>query len=148
MSELPRLRCHTDGRVAYLAEPGDPNPWLVYMPWPILTPHGNTLWAEEADVSGDGWSELFVAELPDAEHHADGVDDKGNDTVASQWEVNYLRDVDGILTSWTNGVEIEGVFYDVEDGMLEYLESDALKLIAAIAGHRQCAERAEREATP
>jgi hypothetical protein len=148
MTSPIRVRRHTDGRVAYLAEPDDSNPWLVYMPWPILTPHGNTLWAEERDVSGDGWSELLVAELPEPDHHADGEDEHGNATLASQWEVNCFRAVDGILTAWTNGLEIEGVFYDGDETALDEMEKDCLKLLAAITEHRRCAALVEQETTP
>ena len=65
MSEHIRLRRHTDGRVAVLVDPGDPNPWLVGFP-----SSGRTLWAEERDVSGEGWSEMLVTELPETQREA------------------------------------------------------------------------------
>jgi hypothetical protein len=122
-----RVRRHTDGRVAYLAEPDDSNPWLVYMPWPILTPHGNTLWAEERDVSGDGWSELLVAELPEPDA-----------TPSANTQIWTIDD------DWL-AVE-HGEF--INNGLArdpDQTRAEALKMLAAVAACERY--RAEREAT-
>jgi hypothetical protein len=88
-------------------------------------------------------TEVVVAEIcfppPEPDHHADGEDARGNSTSAAQWELTHLHWADGIITAWTDGIEIEGVFHDADDGMIELLEGDAHKLLAAIAEHRKCA---------
>lgn len=84
-------------------------------------------------------TEEITAMLPEAEHHADGEDEQGNETSAPQWEIRHLQNVDGIITAWTNGIEIEGVFYDADEGSIEDFEADALKLLAAIHDHRRFA---------
>jgi hypothetical protein len=108
------VRRHTDGRAA-LQVPADRSAWSVVK-------GGGQEWVHQDYVVGDGWSELLVAELPEPDHHADGEDEHGNATLAAQWEVNCFRAVDDILTAWTNGLEIEGVFYDGDETALDERE--------------------------
>lgn len=50
-----RLRQHTDGRVAVSCDPDA---------WRIVDANATwTIWGCDSDVTGDGWDELFVAEL-------------------------------------------------------------------------------------
>lgn len=56
MTALPRIRHHTDGRVA-LQVLADRSAWSVVY-------RGGQQWVHERHVLGDGWAELFVAELP------------------------------------------------------------------------------------
>lgn len=134
-----RLRRHTDGRVALITP--------SFSVWNVYT-RGDCRLESEEYVTGPGWSELLVAEPPEPDHHTDGTDAEGNDTCADQWEVNCLREVDGVITAWTNGIEIEGVFHDIDDATIEELELDALKLLAAIAEHRRCCERERARQKP
>lgn len=54
-----RVRRHTDGRVAISR-----NPHI----WRVLDDVNRSRWADDGDVSGDGWSELLVTELPRTDH--------------------------------------------------------------------------------
>lgn len=56
MSAPIRVRRHTDGRVAIQVP-------AVRSAWSVVAGGGQD-WVHECHVTGDGWSELFVAELP------------------------------------------------------------------------------------
>lgn len=128
-----RVRRHADGRIALLAEPDDPNPWLVSGTRRSLA---RILWAVEADVTGDGWSELFVAELPEPDGQTDAVNSDGEDVTTPYWKTSWGESV----TAWIEGVETP-VWELCED--LEAIRSDALKMLAAVAACEKY--RSERE---
>jgi hypothetical protein len=122
-----RVRRHTDGRVAVCTELADgPYRWLVWPPYGRLT---------DEQVTGEGWCELLVAELPEPDGWADAVGDNGEDARTPYWETWR-----GAYTAWTDGVEdAAGLNED-----LECLRIDALKMLAAVAA----CERYRAEAKP
>lgn len=93
--------------------------------------------------------EHHTIQLPEPDHHGDGFNTHGEDTITSQWEITALRDVHGVVTAWTNGIEVEGQFYDATDDgeheLIAQMEDDALKLLAAIHEHRRCRSREDLE---
>lgn len=128
MSAPIRLRRHTDGRVA-IQVPTDRTAWSVVA-------GGGQNWVHERHVTGDGWSELLVAELPEPDDWANCVGDKGEDAQIPRWSCAYVHS----LYAWNEGVEVDGGLR--ED--LDAVRSDALKMLAAAAACERY--RVEREA--
>lgn len=135
----PRVRVDDEGRVA-LGFPGCVW-WLMVKcsSHPAMLPE--PVYVQGKRVAGEEWSELLVAELPEPDHHVDGFDDHGGDTLAAAWLTGSLGTVTGSVVPWTNGLEINGEFHDSghEDGMIERIEADCLRVLAAVAEHRRCA---------
>jgi hypothetical protein len=119
MSERVRLRQHTDGSIA-VSRGGR---------WCLMGESMNP-WVDELEVTGPGWSELLVAELPEPDGWAA--------TRTPYWETG--RDT---YTAWTDGVEDADGLNEGTD--LEWLRAEALKMLAAVAACERY--RAEREAT-
>lgn len=123
-----RVRRHTDGRVAIQ------QPTVGYWHVQNKDPQRLTLLiAHDSDLVGDGWSELFVAELPDP----DGADGKSASWVLVEGDVR--------LTADAAGIGIHTARYDTHE-WLATLRSDALKMLAAVAACKRY--RAERKAGP
>jgi hypothetical protein len=124
-----RLRRHPDGRVALWTHPSVGRyPWSCGETGQSLT---------ENEVSGPGWVELLVTELPEPDGSADAVNDGGEDVKTPQWTASWGETV----TAWIEGVETP-VWELKED--LAVIRSDALKMLAAVAACETY--RAEREA--
>jgi hypothetical protein len=115
-----RLRRHTDGSVALN---------LVSALWLVTIPNQwSTCWVTDEDVFGAGWSELFVADLPEPDY-----------TV--QWIACWDLHAGGEMTVDTGTGELETPHLHTG----EQARSDALKMLAAVAACEKY--RAEREAT-
>lgn len=135
----PRVRVDDEGRVA-LSFAGCA--WWLMVRSPGIAPVlPEPAYVPGKRVAGEEWSELLVTELPGPDHHVDGVDDNGGDTLAAAWLTGSLGTVTGSVVAWTNGLEINGEFHDSghEDGMIERIEADCLRVLAAVAEHRRCA---------
>jgi hypothetical protein len=119
MTPLIRLRRHTDGRAA-INRAGDL--WCV--------PFGREMTIyPSAYVSGPGWSELLVAELPEPDDAVSGT---------KVWDLGFGKLIVG------GRAEFESSFpYSIDN--VDQLRSDALKMLAAVAACEQY--RAQREAT-
>jgi hypothetical protein len=108
MSNNIRVRRHTDGRAAIstsIVQPG----W-----WWLVGGYG----AAEVDVSGDGWSELLIAELPEPDRWAK-LDEPYWNTSAGPF-IGYEP------SNWKS---------------LDEIRSDALKMLAAVVA----SERRQQE---
>lgn len=116
MSESPRLRRHTDGRVAVSLVPD----W-----WTVTSDGPGSCVLADIDVSGDGWTELFVAELPEPD--ADGA-----------WP---LPADGGVITVTAEGIALNGMPWP---GDIGHLRGEAMSMLAAVAACERY--RAEREA--
>ncbi|MGH3477894.1 MAG: hypothetical protein ACRDQD_13760 [Nocardioidaceae bacterium] len=92
----------------------------------------------ESELSGDGWSELFVAELPAPIGSVDCVNDNGDDTRTPLWHTSWGESV----TAWIEGVETP--VGELREN-LDAIRSDALIMLAAVAACERY--RAGREAT-
>lgn len=116
----PRLRRHVDGRIAVHSS-ADDHIWLV---------HNRSLcmWVTEELVTGDDWTELFVAELPKPDGWVDCADSDGHDTVTPTWKLS----VDS-ATAFVDGIEFDGDFEEDTDR----LRSDALRTLAAVTAHER-----------
>jgi len=113
MSDLPRLRRHTDGRVAICVVPHS---------WRVLAARVPSYWVRDSDVSGEGWSELLVAQLPEPHGYIemDGAPYWAGDDTLPSW------------VAYPDGVETEtGEVIPAEE-----IRSDALKMLAAAAYER------------
>lgn len=120
MTEPLRVRRHTDGRVALCRD----GMWLTTsIPGVTKYPSWRT---DDRDCSGDGWVELFVAELPEP--------DRG-----SGW---VLPAGDGVLTATADDIALDGLPWP---GDIRELRSESLAMLAAVAACERY--RAEREAT-
>jgi hypothetical protein len=129
MTSPIRVRRHTDGRVAVctgLAQ--EPYRWFV---WP---PHGRLT---DEHVTGDGWSELLVAELPEPDGETGAVV-AGEDARTPYWCTSRGE----LILAWTEGVEMPA--WELQED-LEIIRADALKLLAAVAACEKY--RTERETT-
>lgn len=116
-----RVCRHTDGRVAVCAGLADePYRWFV---WP---PHGRLT---DEHVTSDGWSELFVADLPEPDGWL-----AGDNAAFPFWETT------------TNHLEVEdGELDDLNGHDADTLRSDALKMLAAVDACEKY--QAERDVT-
>lgn len=130
MNDLVRVRIHTDGRLAVLR--GEP----TWYGWCVFDHLNETVWEEERKVSGPGWSELFVAELPEPDDE-DAADDTQPETLS--W---YLKSGTEYTAS-REGLDIDGGRYDPDPGRpYRDIRTDALKMMAAVeACERYRAER-------
>ena len=120
-----RLRRHTDGHVATRFQEDGYYRWGCW--WVGLDGCMEHRLFTDAEVSGDGWSELFVAELPEPDGHI----------IGDHWA---LSTISCYVSTDGHTVDIDGIPFS-----LDQLRSDALKMLAAVAACERF--RAEREAT-
>jgi hypothetical protein len=127
VTPLVRLRRHSDGRLAVFRD----GMWLITSVPPVTS--YPTWFHDDRLCSGDDWSELLVAELPEPDGHLD--------------DVPYWSSGHNTLPSWVaypNLVEGEnGVMGDPDE-----LRSDALKMLAAVAACEQYRASRRPEGTP
>lgn len=114
MTSPIRVRRHVDGRVAVCLR-GEADAWIAMSHW------APTVGLADADVEGDHWTELLVAELPGA----DGENNQG----VSYWDTSVDRLFSDGPPNYAN---------------FDELRADALKMLAAVAARER--HRAEREA--
>lgn len=105
-----RLRRHVDGRVAL----GTHGVWVVL-------PGENWWRKDDSRCSGDGWSELFVAELPEPDYY----------------ELKNIRMAWNLHTGELTVGELDGELQSPYPHTLDSLRSDALKMLAAVAACEQ-----------
>lgn len=126
---LPDIRRHRDGRLAICLN-------VRLMQWRLFDSTFDSDRPVEyyGDLStAENWRPVLVTDLPDPDSH----DSDSHDTLIPRWDIDRLHDVDYTVSAWATGIEIDGVFYDAQDGEIEELEVCALKLLAAIHRHRQ-----------
>src|ERR1051326_501692 len=105
--ELPRIRVHTDGRWAVLADPGDAEPWLTH---PLQTPGGPITeavdWLSDAQVHESGWFEAAPAAPSRAVLNAEiaAVLDKMIQTARAMGEERTAIFIDGHAGAYRGGV--------------------------------------------
>ena len=117
MGSEVRVRHHTDGHYAVSTTPHL---------WRILDVAQSSVWATEDDVSGEGWSELLVTELPEP----DGwLGDATAFNSEPECDVPFWNVTDGQMHAEDGNVFID----DVSDAPLDVFKSDALKMLAAVA---------------
>ena len=134
MTELPRIRRHTDGRVALCFEPeSDQDHWRIFEERPRYCFTGSII-----GPLGEGWSELFVAELPELDNWIACDGDDGEDARTPTWRTSWGESV----TAWIEGIETP--VWELTEN-LDAIRADALKMLAAVAACERF--RAEREAT-
>lgn len=80
--------------------------------------------------------------LPEPDHHAS----TSHNTTVAQWDISWLRDIDGLVTAWDHGIDVDGQFYDAKDGWVDKVGADCVKLLAAIQEHRRYAAQAANPA--
>ena len=131
MTPPVRLRRHIDGRVALQLGDKGPLPWCIF-------DRGEYPHFSWEDVSGPGWSELFVAELPKPDGEVDAVDSNGEDTKTPFWKTSWGESV----TAWIDGVETPVWELQEDHGVIR---ADALKMLAAVAACERY--RTERKTT-
>lgn len=85
----------------------------------------------------DGPPTTVTVTLPAAEHDIDGEDDHGRWTQNPGWETRGVES--GLMSAWAQGVSVEDVLYDADDGDVVELEETAHKVLAAVAWHRHYA---------
>lgn len=131
-----RLRRHTDERVAISFITGL---WEIHRA-DVLDgePCYATKCVTDTEVLDNGWSELFVAELPAPIGSVDCVNDNGDDTRTPFWRTSWGESV----TAWIEGVETP--VGELREN-LDAIRSDALIMLAAVAACERY--RAGREAT-
>jgi hypothetical protein len=118
-----RLRRHTDGRVAIRLPKSE---WLTFR---SLDFGHECVPITERSISGPGWSELLVAELPEPDY------------VGEASTPNWVTSDGTRIAAHRNCLVIDhDDRYDVE-----LVHIDALKMLAAVAAFEQY--RAQREAT-
>lgn len=118
MTSPIRVRCHTDGRVAVRLSSSTGT-------WPWSEPEYGERLSDE-DVAGNGWVELFIAELPKPEAGYDGA---------------WIRSDDAEITAEANGISVDGE--DPADPRT--VTADALKMLAAVAACEQRRQEANQE---
>jgi hypothetical protein len=120
MTKDIRIRQHADGRVAISTK-------LDY--WWVILDGDAGCWCGEGGVIGDGWSDLFVAELPSPDGHLDCIGNDDEDSHTPYWTSSSTT-----VTSWSEGVEIndDGLFENLDD-----VRETALKMLAAIRSTEQ-----------
>ncbi len=129
--QLPDIRRHPDGRLVICWEP-DRQHWRVI--------ENGTFTGSLLGAPAENWRRVLVADLPDPDRH----DEDSHGTPVAQWEVTNLDEFPpGTITAWGNGIQSsDGSFYDAEDGRVDKIEADCLKLLAAIHQHRQYQDQA------
>ena len=111
MPESIRLRRHTDGRVAVRVN--TENVWIVtHVKGGVYLTRGDANWS-------DDWTELFVAELPEPDYSLE---------MEHIWDLHtgeiVVNEITGELSSCHLHTEHQ-------------LQSDALKMLAAVAAHER-----------
>jgi hypothetical protein len=122
-----RVRRHTDGRIAI--NYGTLPLWIIHT-------EGQCSWRPE-DVTGPGWSELFVAELPPP--------DQIGEASAKQWST--FGDHGFRMTVYANGIQFRtqgGGEVTYGPDKVEALRDATLKTLAAIAAYDELRDRLAR----
>ena len=97
-------------------------------------------YADQHAESEDTPPTTITVTLPAAEHDIDGEDEHGRWTQNPGWETRGIES--GLISAWAQGVSIEDVLHDADDGGVIELEETARKVLAAIAWHRHFARSA------
>lgn len=131
MSDV-RVRRHTDGRYAIPVDTGFKFAWIG-----VRRGQPGTMWLTDAEVLGEGWSELLVTQLPEPDSRHCDVG-----RISPQWnlsngdEVAALPSGVQVANNTTEALSIAG------GTGFDELRSDALKMLAAV----DACERYRKEA--
>jgi hypothetical protein len=123
-----RVRRHTDGRIAI--NYGTLPLWIIHT-------EGQCSWRPEDAVTGPGWSELFVAELPPP--------DAVGEASTKQWFT--FGDRGSRMTVYANGIQFQtpgGGEATYGPDKVEALRDATLKTLAAIAAYDELRDRLDR----
>lgn len=86
---------------------------------------------------------LLVVLAPPPDSQVDAVTADGGDGLVDSWELSEDFHGGRIITAYDEGVCIDEAFADASSREFTDIESDALKVLAAIASHRRYAAEAD-----